>query len=96
MRYAVLPFVALLLTNCRQSTQQQEPKYQIAIAPSGQVYRLNATSGEVTIIEKAPTNSDGRTKLVIGSFYETERGDVVRYLGEGKFEPRRPLSEIFK
>jgi hypothetical protein len=92
----VVAGLAVLLTGCRQPAEQQPPKYQISIAPSGQLYRLDVTSGEVTMIEKIPIISDGRVKLVVGSFYETERGDVLRYVGDGRFEPRRPLPEIFK
>jgi len=68
----------------------------MAIAPSGLVYRLDTTSGEVTLIDKAPVTSDNRTKLAIGSLYVTEHGDVLRYSGEGKFEPRPPLSSFVK
>ena len=96
MRCAAIPFIAILLMSCRQSAQQQAPKFQISIAPSGQVYRLDVTSGEVIVIGKTPTISDGRTKLEMGSFYETERGDVLRYVGTGEFEPRPPLSKFFK
>jgi len=38
----------------------------------------------------------GRVKLVVGSFYETESGDILRYVGAGRFEPRKPLSEFLK
>jgi len=89
--------LAALLTSCsRSQTAQQSPRYQIAIAPSGQVYRLDTTSGEVIVIDKAAVISDNRTRLAIGSLYVTEHGDVLRYSGEGKFEPRPPLSSFFK
>jgi hypothetical protein len=89
--------LAALLTNCgERATHPPAPKYQISIAPSGQIYRLDATSGEVSLIEKPPTIANGRTKLVVGSFYETESGSVLGYLGDGKFQPRPPLSEILK
>lgn len=77
------------------SSSSQGNRFQMAIAPSGRVYRLDTTSGEVAVIEKATTISDERTKLVVvGSFYVTEAGSVLRYVGGAKFEPLPPLSEF--
>ena len=97
MRYVAVSLLAImLLAGCGRSTRQQARRYQILVAPSGQVFRLDTSSGEVVIIEKAPTISDGRTKLVVGSLYETEGVEVLRYVGNGKFEPRRLLSDFEK
>jgi hypothetical protein len=95
--FVVLLPSAVVLTGCGESKlPQATAKYQMSIAPSGQVYRLNVTSGEVALIEKVPAISEGRTKLVVGSFYETEQGKVLRYSGNGKFELMPSLDEIFK
>ena len=48
------------------------------------------------LIENVSTVSSGRTKLVVGSLYETEQGKVLRYGGDGKFETRPTLDDIFK
>lgn len=89
MRYLAM-IAVLLFIGCSQS----KTKYQITVSPSGQVYRLDTVSGEITILEKAPVQSVRRTKLVVGSFYENEKREVLRYVGDGKFEPRPPLSDF--
>jgi hypothetical protein len=64
------------------------------------VYRLDCQSGEVMVIEKGisskVTEMTKTSNLIIGSFYMTEDSVVLRYLGNGKFEPRKSLDEIFK
>ena len=71
-------------------------RYQLSIGPPGQIYRIDTATGDVVSIPPPAAISDGRIKLVVGSFYETEQGEVLRYTGAGKFAPRPPLSEIFK
>jgi hypothetical protein len=91
-----------LLINCgdlaptRKTAAQPASKYQLSISPSGQVYRLDVTSGEVALIENIPTITNGNLKLTVGSSYETENGKVLNYVGNEKFELRPTLDDIFK
>lgn len=95
MRPTIICVVSSILTACTVGTKKQEHQYQLVPAPSGQVYRLDTVTGDVMNIEKIVPSTE-KTKLQVGSFYEIEDGNVVRYVGGGKLVPRKPLSEFFK
>lgn len=93
MRFLIIFAVLMALTGCENGAFYLSSKYQLAVSNSGQVYRLNTRSGEVTLIQQTEITGN-RIKLSVGSFYETETGDVLLYTGGGKFGPRPPLSSF--
>lgn len=65
----------------------------------GRAYRLDAKSGEVTVIEQGAMHKLSQaeqTPLIMGVLFKTEDGEIIRYIGQGKFEARKPLSDIFQ
>lgn len=95
MRSTIIYAMSSILADCAVNPNSQTHQYQLVPAPSGQLYRLDAVTGEVINVEKIVSSSE-RMELQVGSFYETEDGEVVRYIGKGKLVPRPPLSEFFK
>jgi hypothetical protein len=89
MRAFGILLVLMTVMACNQPSRPQPAKYQIAISPSGQVYRLDVITGGVTAVE-----TTGRLRLTVGAFYEDENGQVWKYAGGGKLEARPSLSSF--
>jgi hypothetical protein len=96
MRYVAAVFLLFSLFGCKEPQKPASNQYQMSIAPSGQIYQLNQVTGEIKAIEVNQSASSKPMKLTVGSMYETEKGTVLRYVGNNKFENRPSLDQIFK
>ncbi|GEM_PF-7031115 len=51
MRYFSVMFFLVLLFGCKESSDFTSNQYQMSIAPSGKIYLLNQTTGEIAEIK---------------------------------------------
>lgn len=96
-RLLFLIMLSGFIISCTRFYPNQQ--YQLVASTDGRVYRLNKTSGEVWLIEPEGTKKlaeEGLITLKASTYYKTEDGGVVRYLGKGKFEPPKPFSEYMR
>jgi hypothetical protein len=90
---------ALLLLDTRSGVTMELPTPKNASQPAGSGGSVPADIAALLLKYGAsgqPAAADGRVQLKVGQFYTTESGDVVKYVGTGKFEPRPPLDSFFK
>jgi len=67
-----------------EATFGRESRYSLTTTPSGQAFRLDSLTGEISMV----TNDDlivlgprAQTKLVVGNYYKLEFGEIAKYLG---------------
>ena len=78
------------LFGCGFNSDQLVGRFTIVSVSDGRLIRVDTRTGEVTPVDI------GKTKLIVNTFYEAEDGQVFKYVGQGKFELRPPLSTFFK
>jgi hypothetical protein len=84
----LLAIVAIFpLLGC-EGSQQSVGQYQVISSAEGKLLRVDTKTGEVTIVEIE------KPKLKVNSLYEAEDGKVLKYVGNGRLEPRPPLDAI--
>ena len=89
IRVLLAIIAALPLLGCESGSQQSMGRYQVMSSAEGKLLRVDTRTGEVTIVEIE------KTKLKLNSLYEAEDGKVLKYVGNGKLEPRPSLDAIF-
>ncbi len=70
--------------------QDEGNEYKLVVASTGDIYRINESSGAIHKIQGSILTlvaEADRVQLNIGSVYVFENGNQMKYLGEGKFEP---------
>jgi hypothetical protein len=91
MRYVpTLILAASILVGCERGAEQAVGRYSVVSGSDGRLVRVDTKTGEVTPVDIA------RTKLVVNELYQSEDGQLLRYVGKGKLEPRRPLSKFLE
>ena len=89
IRVLIAVIATFPLLGCELGSQQSIGRYQVMSSAEGKVLRVDTKTGEVTIVEIE------KTKLKLNSLYEAEDGKVLKYVGNGKLEPRPSLDAIF-
>jgi hypothetical protein len=102
MKIVIVLFLFLTVCGCGivgSGEGFRTDRYQLVASSDGKVYRLDKKTGEVSTIDgnsiRSIGNSD-QTNLVVGMFYKTEEGKLMRYAGKGNFEPSMTAEEFLK
>jgi hypothetical protein len=77
-----------VLAGC--NLQDEGNEYKLVAAATGDVYRINESSGAIHKIQGGvltPIVETDRIQLKVGSVYVFEDGNQMEYLGGGKFKP---------
>ena len=88
IRILFIAGVVLSIGGCDRISNTNQ--FQVASSPTGELYRLQSTTGAIhkisgnTLVRVSETD---RVQLQAGAVYVFENGSNMKYLGDGKFEP---------
>ena len=74
-------------------------RYQLVASSDGHVYRLDRKNGDISIVDQntiRKISDSDEVNLVVGLFYKTEGGKIMKYVGNGKFEAAMTAEEYIK
>ena len=83
--------VALIPTVAGCDSRAQLEQFKLVASPSGELFRLNGATGAVHKVHETMlvrVSETDRVRLQVGYVYVFENGSSMKYLGQGKFEPK--------